>query len=87
MKRRIERGFSRLRATGVQSVLVVAHKGVVRTLLELVSGQTLEADMPKLGGVIHVSRNASGVWSTGRIGSDASCSEEPVGIPMTAKTP
>ena len=81
-RRRIERGLSRLRASETQSVLVVAHKGVVRTLLELVTGQTLEAGMPKLGGVIHASCNAAGVWSTGRLGSDASCSEEPVGIPM-----
>ena len=36
-RRRIEAGLSRLRASGVRSALVVAHKGVVRTLLELVS--------------------------------------------------
>ena len=52
------------------------------TLLELVSGQTLEAEMPQLGGVIHASRDASGVWSTGRTGSDNSCGEDPVGVPM-----
>jgi hypothetical protein len=71
-----------LRASEAQSALIVAHKGVVRTLLELVMNQTLEAEMPQLGGVIHASRNASGSWSTGRIGSDSSCGEAPVGIPM-----
>jgi len=81
-RRRIERGLVRLRASGAQSALVVAHKGVVRTLLELVSGHTLGPDHPELGGVIHVSRTASGVWTTGRAGSDASCGEEPVGIPV-----
>ncbi len=81
-RRRIERGLSQLRASEAQSVLVVAHKGVIRTLLELVTDQTLEAEMPPLGGVIHASRDAAGVWSTGRVGSDTSCSEEPVGIPM-----
>lgn len=81
-RQRIERGLTRLRSTGASSALVVAHKGVVRTLLELVCGQTLEAEMPRLGGVIHASRDAAGNWSTGRVGSDSSCGEEPVGVPM-----
>lgn len=79
---RIERGLERLLASQVQSALVVAHKGVVRTLLELVSGLTLPNEVPDLGGVIHLSRDASGSWSTGRRGSDASCGEPPVGIPI-----
>jgi len=83
-RRRIERGLTKLRSTGVSSALVVAHKGVVRTLLELVSDQTLEAEMPTLGGVIHVSRDASGAWSTGRVGSDSNCGEAPVGVRMVA---
>jgi len=81
-RHRIERGLCHLRASETPSVLVVAHKGVVRTLLELVTGQTLEAEMPPLGGVIHASRNSTGSWSIGRSGSDASCGEESVGVPM-----
>lgn len=81
-RRRIARGLERLRATGARSALVVAHKGVVRTLLELVAGQTLEAEMPPLGGVIHVSRRASGEWRTGRRASDATRGEAAVGIPI-----
>ena len=81
---RIRRGLEKLRATEASSALVVAHKGVVRTLLELVSGQTLAPESPELGGVIHVSRDAGGKWATGRVGSDSSCGEEPVGIPMGA---
>jgi broad specificity phosphatase PhoE len=84
-RRRIERGLSHLRASETQSVLVVAHKGVIRTLLEFVTELTLEMDMPKLGGVIHASRDAAGVWSTGRAGSDSSCGETPVGIPMKVR--
>lgn len=79
---RIARGLERLRGSGVESALVVAHKGVVRTLLELVTGFTLEPPEPELGGIVHASRNAGGEWYTGRIGSDASCSESPLGIPM-----
>ena len=81
-RRRIERGLERLRATGVQSALIVAHKGVVRTLLELATEQTLEAEMPPLGGVIHASRRPCGKWLTGRRASDAAWGEEAVGIPI-----
>ncbi|HPG26900.1 MAG TPA: histidine phosphatase family protein, partial [Myxococcota bacterium] len=84
---RIGRGLGRLRTSGVRSALVVAHKGVVRTLLELVSGQTLGPDDPALAGVIHVSRLPSGEWRTGRRGSDPSCSEPPVGIAMPSPRP
>ncbi len=79
---RIERGLARLRASGAESALVVAHKGVVRTLLELVSGHTLGPEDPELGGVIHTYRRADGLWSTGRVGSDRSCSEPGIGISM-----
>lgn len=81
---RIERGLGRMRASGVRSALVVAHKGVVRTLLELVSGQTLPPEVPALGGVVHVSRNARGTWETGRPASDPALCEAPVGIPIEA---
>ena len=54
----------------------------MRTLLELVSRQSLAPELPELGGVIHVYRDPGGVWQTGRRGSDASCSEEPIGIPI-----
>jgi broad specificity phosphatase PhoE len=79
---RIERGLGRLRATGASSVLVVAHKGVVRTLLELVAGQTLAPHLPDLGGVVHAYRSASGEWSTGRVASDPRLGEVPIGIAM-----
>lgn len=59
---RIERGLGRLRASGASSALVVAHKGVVRTLLELISGEILASAEPELGGVIHVGRDGPGRW-------------------------
>jgi broad specificity phosphatase PhoE len=79
---RIARGLDRLCATGVESALIVVHKGVVRTLLELATGFTLGAGQPVLGGVVHASRNPHGDWYTGRSGSDATCSEPPLGIPI-----
>lgn len=80
-RRRVETGLGRLRASGVESALVVAHKGVVRTLLELVSGWTLPGDAPDLAGVVHAYRDLDGRWRTGRRGSDLSCSAPAVGLP------
>jgi broad specificity phosphatase PhoE len=79
---RVARGLERLCATGVESALVAVHKGVVRTLLELVSGHTLADGEPELGGVIRAARDPSGAWFTGRRGSDASVSIRPNGIPL-----
>ena len=79
---RIARGLDRLRATGVESALVAVHKGVVRTLLELVSGHTLAPDEPALGGVIEASRDAQGRWFTGRRGSDGTSTVVGSGIPL-----
>jgi broad specificity phosphatase PhoE len=83
---RVGRAFERLRGSGAESVLVVVHKGVVRTLLELASGFTLAPELPELGGVVHASRDVQGEWYTGRHGSDASCSEAALGIPMETAT-
>jgi broad specificity phosphatase PhoE len=59
---RIARGLDRLRTSGASSALVVAHKGVVRTLLDLISGEALASHEPELGGVIHVARDTQGRW-------------------------
>ena len=59
---RVARGLARLRATGVESALVTVHKGVVRTLLELITGTRLPASEPDLGGVVQASRTPTGEW-------------------------
>ncbi len=82
LRARVGRGLDRIRATGVESVLVAVHKGVVRALLEMITGHTLAPGAPELGGVVHASRGPDGSWYTGRIGSDASVSEVGIGIPM-----
>lgn len=81
-RERVSSGLARLRSSGVQSALIVAHKGVLRTLLELVSGQTLPPGKPDLGEVFQLYRGLDGIWVTGRQGSDATCSVAPIGIPM-----
>ena len=79
---RVARALDRMRASGEESVLAVVHKGVVRTLLELATGFTLAPESPGLGGIVHASKDAQGRWYTGRRGSDATCSEVAIGIPM-----
>lgn len=76
---RVARGLDRVRASGAESILVAVHKGVVRTLLEEVTGYTLAPDQPALGGVVQASREPDGTWYTGRRGSDASVSEAGIG--------
>ena len=79
---RVGRGLDRLLASGAESALVTVHKGVVRTLLELVSGHTLAPAEPDLGGVVEASMDPAGRWYTGRRGSDASISVAGPGIPL-----
>lgn len=62
---RIARGLERVRAVDASSVLVVAHKGVVRTLHELLSGETLAASEPELGGIVSLWRDRTGRWRSG----------------------
>ena len=73
---RIARGLDRLRSSGASSALVVAHKGVVRTLLELVSGEALASHEPELGGVIHVGRDGRGLWQKRSVESSVASAGE-----------
>jgi len=60
---RVERGLERLMGRGdVESAIVVAHKGVVRTIAEALTGAVLDRDTPILGGVVCASRNCVGRW-------------------------
>lgn len=82
LRKRVGRGLARIRETGVASVLVAVHKGVVRALLEQVTGFTLPPNEPALGGVVQASRGPDGRWYTGRVGSDATVSEAGIGVPI-----
>jgi len=59
---RVERGLERLLCSGVESAAVVAHKGVVRTIAEGLSGQMLPPDEPQLGGVMDLARRGQSAW-------------------------
>jgi len=65
-RQRVERGFERVEASGAESVIVVAHKGIVRTIAEKLAGVELAPGQPALGGVVQVIRRADGQWHIGR---------------------
>jgi broad specificity phosphatase PhoE len=60
---RVLRGLDRVKDAGITSAMVVAHKGVVRTLAEaLIGHDTLSATQPELGGVMRLLRGAGDRW-------------------------
>ena len=68
-KDRVAQGFAGIEATGAQSALVVTHKGVIRTLAEQLTGEAMDRSEPPLGGVVILTKGASG-WFLGQSSSD-----------------
>jgi broad specificity phosphatase PhoE len=71
---RIVRGLVALNASGARTAGCVLHKGVIREIVRALTGSALERSRPELGGVIEVTRTASGEWVLGSRGSN------PVGL-------
>lgn len=68
---RVERGLERLLASPARGALLVAHKGVIRAILDrLVKGHDLERERPLLGEMIGISRDPNGTWFLGRRSSN-----------------
>lgn len=67
---RIEAALQRLIARPENSALVVIHKGVIRTIAEKLTGCTLEAERPELGGIVEITRGADGKWFLGKNSSN-----------------
>jgi len=63
---RVEAGLDRLLARRARSMLVVAHKGVVRTIVERLCGDAPPPSEPALGGLVHVGLRSDGRWVIGR---------------------
>jgi probable phosphoglycerate mutase len=59
---RVMRAFERIDASGADGALVVAHKGVIRTLAERLVGDPLPEGIPGLATAVHLSRGADEVW-------------------------
>jgi broad specificity phosphatase PhoE len=69
-RERVQRGIERLQSTDARAALIVVHKGVVRAIVESLTGEKLAADEPALGEVVMLTRDADGAWFRGRHGSD-----------------
>lgn len=59
---RVVAGLNRLLGSPVASILIVAHKGTVRTIAEELSGRVLAPDQPPLGGFVGLTRTAEQAW-------------------------
>jgi broad specificity phosphatase PhoE len=62
---RIGHGLERLMAADVHSALLVLHKGVIRVIVEQLTGEALPLGDPLLGGIVTLTRAAEGSWFRG----------------------
>ncbi len=67
---RVDRAVDVLFASGVSSVLVVVHKGVIRAIARRVLGAELPDGVPALGCIVQLTRRSSGRWGVVRTSSD-----------------
>jgi broad specificity phosphatase PhoE len=67
---RVKAGLEKLVAGDAHSALVVVHKGVIRTIVESLTGEALDRETPPLGGTVELTRDAKGAWFVGRRSSD-----------------
>jgi broad specificity phosphatase PhoE len=74
---RVERGLARLLEGHAADVLLVAHKGVIRTIAEKLTGQALSKDEPPIGGHLELVREGER-WILGTRSSN------PAGLPIAA---
>lgn len=68
-RERVGRGLARVEETGAQGALLVVHKGVIRTIAELL-GAPLAGGAPELGATVSLSRDVDGHWFEGRTSSN-----------------
>jgi len=73
---RVGRGLERLMTARVHAVLLVLHKGVIRVIVEQLTGDPLPAGDPTLGGVVTLTRSGAGVWFRGQHSSNPPGSRE-----------
>jgi len=73
---RVNAAFDGIAASGVASVLIVVHKGTIRTIAQKFLGEALPDGEPELGGIFEVSCGSDGKWFHGRHGASAPAPEE-----------
>jgi broad specificity phosphatase PhoE len=59
---RVSRGLARLLAADVDCALLVLHKGVIRVIVEELTGKGLPLGDPQLGGIVMLTRAPDGRW-------------------------
>jgi broad specificity phosphatase PhoE len=69
-RKRVERGLQRIQDTDAAAALVVTHKGVIRTIIEILTGTPLDRSQPPLGGAVLLTLGANG-WFLGQSSSDS----------------
>lgn len=73
---RVGAGLRGLAAGGANSVLLVTHRGVIRAIVELLTGEKPGPDEPALGNKIELTANPDGSWFRGRRSSNPDPLEE-----------
>ena len=75
---RVQRGLDRVLASRAMGALLVVHKGVIRAIVESLTGALPEREHPGLGEAIVVTRARDGRWVPGGHSSN------PPGVPLAA---
>ena len=74
-RERVGRGLARVEETGARGALLIVHKGVIRTIAELL-GAPVAGSAPELGESVALSRDGDGRWFVGRTSSNPSALQE-----------
>ena len=65
-RERVTRGLGQMLESGAAAVLLVVHKGIIRTVAEELLGQPLAGGEPDLAGIVSLTRGGDGAWFRGR---------------------
>jgi broad specificity phosphatase PhoE len=76
-RERVQAGLDRLLAADARDALLVLHKGVIRTIVEALTRETLPSDEPALGEIVVVTRQPDGTWRRGQRSSNPPGLEAP----------
>jgi len=72
----VEEGLDAALVTGASNALFVIHKGVIRVIVEKLTGAAPALGEPPLGGSIGLSKVDDGSWIVGRRGSNPPALDE-----------
>jgi broad specificity phosphatase PhoE len=73
---RVAAGLASLNATGARTAACVLHKGVIREIVRALTGAAPDRSKPEVGGVLEVTRTATGEWALGGRSSNPAGLEE-----------